>query len=155
VKPGLGTRMLAALLRFIPKVGPFKGLGFNNPTPQTEDLYIKSIDTTVDSYRSFLEEVRTHKLTLPNCDLDSGNKTMGGEYSLTDETYEKLLAKLAAGNFDLTSAQLRANIVEFYADPSLPIETKNDQARWQVVQSDLSQLKSAAPYQVPATTPAP
>jgi len=37
----------------------------------------------------------------------------------------------------------------------LPIETKNDQARWQVVQSDLSQLKSVAPYQVPATTPAP
>ena len=155
VKPGLGTRMLAALLRFIPKVGPFKGLGFNNPTPQTEDLYIKSIDTTVDSYRSFLEEVRTHKLTLPNCDLDSGNKTMGGEYSLTDETYEKLLARLAAQNFGMASAQLRANIVEFYADPSLPIETKNDQARWQVVQSDLSQLKSVAPSPAPAGIQAP
>src|SRR5208337_2415202 len=26
-KPGLGTRILATLLRFIPKIGPFKGLG--------------------------------------------------------------------------------------------------------------------------------
>jgi hypothetical protein len=153
-KPGLGTRILAALLRFIPKVGPFKGLGFNNPTPQTEDLYIKSIDTTVDSYRAFLEEERVGKLVLPNCDLDSGNRTEGGEYSLTDETYASLLAKLAAHNFDGTSAQLRANILEFYADPSLPIETKKDPARWQAVLSDLSQLK-APPAPAPVSNPAP
>src|SRR5271168_3061465 len=48
VKPGAGTRILSTLLRYMPKVGPFKKLGFNNPTPQTEDLYIKSINTTVD-----------------------------------------------------------------------------------------------------------
>ena len=47
VKPGLGTRILSTLLRYMPKVGPFKGLAFNSPTPQTEDLYIKSINTTV------------------------------------------------------------------------------------------------------------
>jgi len=143
-KPGLGTRILAALLQFIPKVGPFKGLGFNNPTPQTEDLYIKSIDATVDSYRAFLEAERAGKLALPNSDLDSGNRTAAGEYSLTDETYASLLAKLAAHNFDGTSAQLRANILDFYVDPSLPIETKKDPAHWQVVLSDLSQLKAAA-----------
>ena len=61
VKPGLGTRILSTLLRYMPKIGPFKGLAFNNPTPQTEDLYIKSINTTVDQYRAFLEEcVLTH-----------------------------------------------------------------------------------------------
>src|ERR1035438_5031216 len=42
-RPGLGTRILSTLLRFAPRIGPFKSLGFNNPTPQTEDLYIKSI----------------------------------------------------------------------------------------------------------------
>ena len=56
VKPGLGTRILSTLLRYMPKIGPFKGLGFNNPTPQTEDLYIKSINTTVDQYRALLEK---------------------------------------------------------------------------------------------------
>src|SRR5271166_2241420 len=55
VKPGLGTRVLSTLLRYMPKIGPFKGLAFNNPTPQTEDLYIKSINTTVDQYRALLE----------------------------------------------------------------------------------------------------
>ena len=69
VKPGLGTRILSTLLRYMPKFGPLKGLAFNNPTPQTEDLYIKSINTTVDEYRAFLDEVRTDMLVLPNCDL--------------------------------------------------------------------------------------
>ena len=49
----------------MPKIGPFKGLGFKNPTPQTEDMYFKSINTTVDQYRAFLEEVRTDSLVLP------------------------------------------------------------------------------------------
>jgi hypothetical protein len=148
-KPGLGTRILATLLRFIPKIGPFKALGFNNPTPQTEDLYIKSIDTTTDRYRTLLEEVRTGKLVLPNCNLDDGNPTEPGEYSLTDETYASLLAQLSSHNFDRTSAQLRDNILQFYADPSLPIETQKDPARWQAVLTGLSQLKSVTPSPAP------
>jgi hypothetical protein len=142
-KPGLGTRILATLLRYIPKVGPFKGLGFNNPTPQTEDMYIKSIDTTVDHYRAYLEEARARKLVLPNYDLDSGEVTKAAEYSLADESYAKLLARLAAGNFNLTSPQLRDNILDFYSDLSLPIETRKDASQWQGVLSDLNQLKSA------------
>jgi len=142
-KPGLGTRILSTLLRFVPKIGPFKGLGFNNPTPQTEDLYIKSINTTTDHYRVLLEEARAGKLVLPNCDLDDGKKTNAGEYSLADDTYASLLAKLAAHNFDRTSAQLRMNILDFYANPSLPVATGKDMARRQEVLADLIQLKSA------------
>src|SRR5580765_1298214 len=62
VKPGFGTRALSTFLRYMPKIGPFKGLAFDNPTPQTEDMYIKSINTTVDQYRAFLEEVGTDRL---------------------------------------------------------------------------------------------
>ena len=152
-RPGLGTRILATLLRYIPRIGPFKGLGFNNPTPQTEDLYIKSINTTVDRYRAFLEQVRAGTLVLPNCDLDSGNPTEAGEYSLTDETYASLLAKLSARNFDLTTTRLRGNILQFYSDPSLPIETKKYPARWQSVQPALSQLKSTPPSPAAANDP--
>jgi hypothetical protein len=72
VRPGVGTRILSTLLRYMPRIGPFKGLAFNNPTPQTEDLYIKSINTTVDQYRALLQAVRTDALLLPNCDFDSG-----------------------------------------------------------------------------------
>ena len=99
-KPGFGTRLLSTLLRYMPKIGPFKGLGFKNPTPQTEDLYFKSINLTVDQYRTFLHAVGTDSLLLPNCDLDSGQVTKAAEYSLTDDTYAKFLDQLSARKFD-------------------------------------------------------
>jgi hypothetical protein len=105
VKPGVGTRILSTLFRYMPRIGPFKGLGFNNPTPKAEDLYFKSINKTVDQYRAFLEEVRTDSLVLANCDLDSGNQTKAAEYSLTDDTYAKLLAQLSERKFTLTSPE--------------------------------------------------
>ena len=145
VKPGVGTRILSTLLRYMPKIGPFKGMAFNNPTPQTEDLYFKSINTTVDQYRAFLEEVRNDTLVLPNCDLDSGQATKAAEYSLTDDAYARLLAQLSGRKFDLTSPALRANILQFYSDPSAAIKTKSDPARWQSVLASLDQLKSMAP----------
>lgn len=155
VKPGVGTRILSTLLRYIPKIGPFKGLAFNNPTPQTEDLYIKSINTTVDQYRIFLEEVRTGTLVLSNCDFDSGLPTRPAEYSLTDESYAKLLAQLAERKFDRTTPDLRDNILQFYSDLSVPIETKKDVVRWQAVLASLDQLKSVVPAPVVAASPAP
>jgi zinc dependent phospholipase C len=141
-KPGVGTRILSTLLRYMPKIGPFKGMDFNNPTPQTEDLYFKSINTTIDQYRVFLEEVRNDKLVLPNCDLDSGQATKPAEYSLTDDAYARLLAQLSQRKFDLTSPELRADMLQFYSDLSVPIETKKDHVLWQIVLTDLSELKS-------------
>jgi len=153
VKPGAGTRILSTLLRYMPKIGAFRGMAFNNPTSQTEDLYFKSINTTVDHYRAFLEEVRTDLLVLPNCDLDSGNVTKAAEYSLTDDTYAGLLAQLSERKFDQTSPALRDNILQFYSDLSLPIETKKNQVHWQYVLTELEQLKSVAPVPTVASGP--
>jgi hypothetical protein len=153
VKPGVGTRILSTLLRYMPKIGPFKGLAFNNPTPQTEDLYIKSINTTVDQYRAFLAEVRTDTLVLPDCDLDTGKATAPAEYSLTDDTYAKLLGQLSDRKFDRTSPELRANILDFYSDLSVAIETKKDQNDWKSVLSELDQLKSITPIPIVADNP--
>ncbi len=141
-KPGFGTRVLAMLLRYMPKIGPFKGMAFKNPTAQTEDMYFKSINTTVDQYRILLEEVRAGTLQLPNRDLDSGNTTRAAEYPLTDDTYAELLAQLTARKFALMSPELRGNILQFYSDLSVPIDTKKDAARWQSVLTSLDQLKS-------------
>jgi len=154
VKPGIGTRILSTLVRYMPRVGPFKGLAFNNPTPQTEDLYFKSINTTVDQYHAFLEEVRTDKVVLPNSDLDSGEPTKAAEYSLTDDAYAKLLAQLTERKFDLTSLDLRDNILQFYSDPSAAIATKSDPVRWQSVLISLDQLKSLTPVATVADSPA-
>ena len=153
-KPGVGTRILSTLLRYMPRVGPFKGLGFKSPTPKTEDLYFKSINTTVDHYRAFLEAVRSDTLVLANCDLDSGNPTKAAEYSLTDDAYAKLLSQLSSRKFDLTSPELRDNILQYYSDLSVQIETKKDGVRWQAVLTDLNQLKAVAPASTVADSPA-
>jgi len=153
-KPGFGTRVLSTLLRYIPKIGPFKAMAFNNPTPQTEDLYFKSINTSVDQYRAFLERVRTASLVLPNCDLDSGKLTKAAEYSLTDDTYAKLLSRLSDKKFDSTPPDLRTDILGFYSDLSAPIETKKDQIRWHGVLTSLDQLRLVTPPPVVASSPA-
>jgi Zinc dependent phospholipase C len=153
-KPDFGTRLWSVLLRYMPKIGPFKALAFNNPTPQTEDMYFKSINTTVDQYRIYLEQVRSDSLKLANCDFDTGKKTEAAEYSLTDDSYAKLLGQLAKRKFDLTSPDLRENILSFYSDLSAPIETKKDNVRWQSVLASLDQLKLATPNPVVAASPA-
>jgi hypothetical protein len=117
-------------------------------------LYFKSINTTVDQYRIYLQQVRAGSLDLANCDFDTGKETKAAEYSLTDETYAKLLGQLAGRKFDLTSADLRDNILNFYSDLSLPLETKKDANRWQSVLVSLDQLKLVTPTPVLAASPA-
>ncbi len=150
VKPAVGTRILSTLVRYMPRIGPFKGLAFKNPTRQTEDLYIKSINTTADQYRLLLEEVGTRALVLPNCDLDSGQPTKAAEYSLADNAYAKLLGQLSDRKFDRTSPELRANILDFYSDLTAPIEIKKDRDDWKNVLSELDQLKSVTPTPIAA-----
>jgi hypothetical protein len=149
-KPGLGTRILSTLLRIAPKIGPFKSFGFNNPTPQTEDLYIKSINKTTDEYGILLAEVHGGNLLLPDRNLDDGKMTAEGEYSLADDSYAGLLTKLSAHNFDKTSPQLRENILEYYAQPFPPVKTAKELAHQQVTQINLDLLKAATPS--PAVT---
>jgi hypothetical protein len=153
-KDGFKTRLFSVLLKYMPKIGPFKALAFNNPTAQTEDLYFKSINTTVDQYRIYLEQVRTESLELTNSDFDTGKLTAAAEYSLTDETYAKLLGQLTERKFDLISPGLRDNVLSFYSDLSLPLETKKDSARWQSVLSSLDQLKLSNPAPAVAASPA-
>jgi len=153
-RPGLGTRFLAALLRVVPKIGPFRGLGFIDPTQPTEDLYIKSINKTFDDYKHLLEEANASVPQLPERDLDTGEPTHPAEYTLADDTYAKLLTQLASNKFTQASPDLRDHILHFYADHSAPLKTKRDEAKWQKVQDALNQLKSAPPAAASAASPA-
>jgi hypothetical protein len=73
---------------------------------------------------------------------------------LTDDTYATLLAQLSERKFDRTSPALRDNILQFYSDLSVPIETKKDGVRWQAVLTDLDQLKVVASAPTVADSPA-
>ena len=144
-RPGLGTRFLAAVLRILPKVGPFKGLSFNDPTKQTEDLYIRSINKTFNDYRAALITVKEQVPHLGDRDLDTGDTTKPAEYSLADDTYAKLLLHLAKEHFDHTPPELRQNILDFYANPATPLKTKRNKKQWRQVTVALDQLRSAQP----------
>ena len=98
--------------------------------------------------------MRADTVVLPNCDFDTGKPTKAAEYSLTDDTYAKLLARLSERKFDLTSPELRSNILDFYSDLSVPIETKTNQVRWRSVLLSLDQLRLVTPVPVAASSPA-
>jgi hypothetical protein len=142
-RPGVGARILAFLFRIVPKIGPFRGLGFKVPTRQTEDLYIASVNDTSERYSKLLQKLRAgEKLELPNMDFDTGKKTIAGEYRLTDEAYSKLIRKLDERKFDLLTPELRADVLQFYADPKAQIATKKDAEQWQKTLDSLRAMEA-------------
>ena len=151
-RPGFGTRLLAFFVRFMPKIGPFKALDFKIPTQKTEDLYIASVDKTVQDYTKLLHETSAGDLHLTNTDFDTGHDTRAGEYGLTDNTYAHLLDQLAQHNFDKITPELRANILAFYGDPNAPIATKKKPKVWQKTQDELTKLR-ALPNPPPGIQP--
>jgi hypothetical protein len=149
-RPGFGTRVLAFFLKFVPKVGPFKALDFKIPTRKTEDLYIASVNHTLDNYKVLLADVGTNKLQLANTDFDTGKMTHAGEYVLTDNAYAHLLDQLAQQNFEHVDLGLRQNILAFYSDPNAPIATKKQSAAWQKTQDEVAKLKAFVPSETPS-----
>jgi zinc dependent phospholipase C len=143
-KPGVGARILAFFLKLIPKVGPFKAVNFKIPTKQTEDMYIKSVNATVENYSVLLRQVNSNNLDLLNRDFDTGRETRPGEYGLTDKTYAELIDKLASKNSDPLEPALRDNLLHFYSDPDAPVATRKDAKAWQKLQDELESLKQRA-----------
>ncbi len=142
-KPGFGARVMAVIFKIIPKIGPFKAIAFKMPNPNTETLYLKSVNDTVEQYRGELRDLKTAKLQLANMDFDTGKPTSPGEYRLTDETYAKLLDKLTKAKFADLKPDVRQNILTFYQNPSAPNYIKKKREKWSKVQQQLEELKTA------------
>ena len=141
-RPGFGAHLLAFFLKVVPKVGPFKALDFKIPTQKTEDLYVASVDRTVENYKKLLSETSEGKLQLTNTDFDTGRDTHAGEYALTDKSYAQLLNQLAQHNFDQITPELKNNILAFYSDPSAPIATKKNHSAWRKTQDEVEKLRA-------------
>ncbi len=152
-RPGFGARFLAFLFHLIPKFGPFRAVDFVLPNPQTEDMYLKSMDQTLVNYRRLLDEVKAGNLQLHDRDFDTGGTTRAGEYKLTDDTYAALLDGLARRNFANVTPDLRANILAFYSDPNAPIATKKDHKKWQQTLRELQELKAVQVVSAPTPIP--
>ncbi|MDP9161945.1 MAG: zinc dependent phospholipase C family protein [Acidobacteriota bacterium] len=157
-KPGFGTRILAFFLKIVPKVGPFKAISFQIPTTQTEDMYIKSINNTLDNYAALLRETKNGKLQLRDLDFDTARETKPGEYPLADDAYARLLDDLDKRHFSEMTPELQQNILAFYANVNGPMiakkakkkEIKKAQAAWEKTSKEIADLKA---WQLPMTTP--
>ena len=141
-KPGLRSRVLAAVFRIVPRVGPFKALAFKRLTPGTEKMFMASFNAAIDRYRELLAEVKADRLELPNENCDTGEPTEAGQYKLTDAAYAKLLDKLADHYADV-SPELRADLLGFYHNLNAPISTKTSDKEWAKLLKELDELKAA------------
>src|SRR5205807_7574234 len=96
------------------------------PSTQTEDMYIKSVNRTVDNYQMLLNEQRNGEIRLADTDCDTGRATSGAEYSLADSTYARLLHDLSKNNFSQLTPELQANILGLYSHLNAPFHTKKN-----------------------------
>lgn len=140
-QPGIRSKIMAFLLRVVPKVGPFRPLSFRSLTPETEKMYMSSFNSTITRYRELLSEQDTGHLKLPNDNLDVGILTAAGQYELTDATYTKLLHKLQGHYLDMPPA-LRSDILAFYHDLDDRNSTKANRDDWATVLDEVGRLQA-------------
>jgi Zinc dependent phospholipase C len=140
--PGWIARCLGFLYRLVPKIGPLKPLTFTTPTPAAVDLFVTSLSNARTRYRAVLDDVRSGTLQLRNADFDSGQAPRFGEYRLADETYAKLVHKLARSNFRSIPPELRRNILQYYRDAEHPSAWAREERRdWKRLERELARLR--------------
>ncbi len=105
--------------QIVPKIGLLQTLSFKVPSPQAEQLFVKSYAATLERYRSLLEE-----------------------YALGDKTYARLLDELSDLGFRSVTPALRENILAFYSASGPGIASPNDSPRWRKTERELKQLRA-------------
>ena len=79
---------------------------------------------------------------MPNVDFDTGKPTKPDEYQLADQTYAKLVQKLADRKFDLVSPELQANLLAFYSNSAHQQPDDMSADEWRKVESAVNDLKT-------------
>jgi hypothetical protein len=93
-KPGIFARLIGVLYKILPKIGPFRPLGFKVPTPEAEKLFLESLTRTRARYATALQALRADRLDLPDINFDTGKPVAPGQYPLADETLAELTKRL-------------------------------------------------------------
>ena len=115
-----------------------------------EQMFEASFNAALDQYRKLLSEVDAGQPHIPNDNFDTGSVTGPGKYWLNDVTQAQLLDALAKQNFNGASPELRAELLEFFADPNAPYAIKSKKKEWARVQAEIAQLRQETPRTVAA-----
>ena len=144
-KPGIRTHLLAVLIVVLPKIGALSDLAIKIPTPDTQDFYVKSMNRSIDMYAGLLKQLAAApNLTpsIPNLDLDTGEKTRPRAYALTDKTYTRLLHRITTDPQRSIPSDLKQDILDFYSGTNAPIATKKHGKASEQVLKDLGVLRN-------------
>ena len=140
-KPGFFARLLAFLLKLVPKFGPFKALAYKTPTSQTEDIYFRSMDNVVVEYHKLIQQTEADDLSFAMRNLDTGKLTRPGDYKLADQTYAKLVRQLAEDRFAHLTEPVKHDLLSYFANSAAKESLKpND---WKKTEQALAELKAA------------
>ena len=126
--PGFKAHVLAILVFLVPKIGAASILAIKIPSQQTNEWYLKSVNSTVDRFKEILHAQLTGtgaRLRLTNYDLDTGERVRFGDYALADNTYTELLARLTAKPLRGVPPDVKRNVLDYY-EGALGITTLND-----------------------------
>jgi hypothetical protein len=142
-KPKFGARVLAFVIKALPKVGPLKTLNFTLMGPEGEKLFIKSFDTVLVHYNAALTRLNYERVELEDVDYDTGKPTISGEYGLADDTYCQMLINLQKSKFDNLTDNLQNNVLKFYANADTIALAKKYPSDWKKASVALKQIKYA------------
>ncbi len=141
--PTFGERVLAFLVRIVPKIGPLRVLQLRTPTPEAERMFEASFNASLQNYRNLLDEVAAGRLSLLNDNFDTGKVTEPGTYRLNDETHAELLETIAKQNFSGVSPGIRTELLEFFANPDAPYAIRRKPKVWAKTLADIERLRKS------------
>lgn len=144
-KPGIRTHLLALLILVLPKIGPFSDLAIKIPTEHTQDLYVKSMNRSIEAYAGLLKQLAAAPelaQPIPNLNLDTGEDSQPGAYALMDKTYARLLHEITTDPQRSIASGLKQDILDYYGVRSSPVSVeKHGKTSGQVVK-DLAVLRN-------------
>jgi hypothetical protein len=132
----------ATLRRFTPPPGTGAGTAqtaaadANSQPPPSDPAPTKS-----DAVQAVARGSGDPRHPLKNRDLDTGAVVKPGEYPLTDETYCKLVHRLAAKPTQAIPPGIKEDILAYYADMNVAFATKKKDAEWKTLEADLTTLR--------------
>jgi hypothetical protein len=141
-RPTAGDRFLAFLLKLLPPIGPLKDLRLKMPTGEVEKLFMQSFTRATTQYGTVLAQSEKGSLRLDDPNYDVGVLTPPGTYFLQDRSEAFWLHKLAEKDFATVTPPIRAELLAYYRDLDVPLDTKKHKKEWTQLLAELQTLKS-------------
>jgi hypothetical protein len=154
---GVGTYLLAGIIRILPKVGGLSDLALRGPTPATEQDYVDSLMETTAALREQLAQAH-HASSIDNKDLDTGDGVKPGTYSLEDYSYADLLHLMTRDPASPIPFGIKRDLLAYFADLSKVKYIQANSKKLAQVRADLPILETIstkAAYPEDALLPEP